>query len=254
MIDTSIYDLDIQVEAYLPCYNEFFQHNKFYSKEQLHFETVKKLRYYQLLRIIEAITSAISNKATSTKATSTKAISIKHVIIVGHHPIYQLKSKNGAQYMSDIHINFTPVLKAIYNILSPRKNDIKYYYLCSDLHLYQRGIIKLKVKHGKNMIINQYIVGTGGTELDKDLHGIILQSHAANKIHYDLKEEIQDHGYLECIVTEGSDPTFKFIPITVPNTVPVPDQVSGGRKYNRTKSKSKKYKKRMTKRMTKKVY
>ena len=236
MIDTSIYDLDIQVEAYLPCYNEFFQHNKFYSKEQLHFETVKKLRYYQLLRIIEAIDTAISTKATS----------IKHLIMVGHHPIYQLKSKNGAQYISDIHINFTPVLKAIYNILSPRKNDIKYYYLCSDLHLYQRGIIELKVKHGKNMIINQYIVGTGGTELDKDLHGIILQSHTANKIHYHLKEEIQDHGYLECIVTEGSDPTFKFIPITNP------DQVSGGRKYNRTKRKTKKYKKRMTKRKTKK--
>ena len=58
MIDTSIYELDKSVEAYLPCYNKFFEHNKLYKEKQLNFKTVKDLRAYQLDKIIKAIKGA----------------------------------------------------------------------------------------------------------------------------------------------------------------------------------------------------
>ena len=40
-------------------------------------------------------------------------------------------------------------------------DTVNYNYLCADLHLHQEGYVKIN-----DMVINQYIVGTGGTKLD----------------------------------------------------------------------------------------
>ena len=235
MIDTSIYELEKDTDTYLPCYNTFFYNNPLYQDINLNFLSIKYLRRYQYVKIQQAINKAQRGITT-----------IKHVIIIGHHPIFQIKYKEKEvvpiKFTSDIHLGFKPVLKKIYKKL----RDAKFYYLCSDLHLYQRGTISIAIGANKTMVVEQYIVGTGGTKLDPKLPKALEESREDSGITYTFEEEIQDHGYLECIVTEGSDPTFKFIPITNP------DQVSGGRKYNRTKRKTKKYKKRMTKRKTKK--
>jgi len=259
MIDTSIYELEKDTTTYLPCYNTFFENNPFYEDINLRFLSIKYLRRYQYVKIQQAINRA-----------QRRITTIKHVIIVGHHPIFQIKYKKTEvvpiKFTSDIHLGFKPVLKKIYNKLP----KALFYYLCSDLHLYQEGLITLKLEKNKTMTINQYIVGTGGTKLDPNLPEpeAMEKTHTAENITYTFKREIQDHGYLECIITEGSDPTFEFIPISVPDPVSVHDPVSGGQKYNSTKrirkrktkkytkkyikKYTKKYIKRMTKRMTKK--
>jgi|UniRef100_A0A6C0CB91 hypothetical protein len=237
MIDTSIYELEKDTTTYLPCYNTFFENNPFYKDIKLRFLSIKYLRRYQYVKIQQAINKAQRGITT-----------IKHVIIVGHHPIFQIKYKKTEvvpiKFTSDIHLGFKPVLKKIYNKLP----KALFYYLCSDLHLYQEGLITLKLANDKTMTINQYIVGTGGTKLDPNLPEPekMEKTHTAENIRYTFKREIQDHGYLECIITEGSDPTFEFIPISVP------DPVSGGRKYNSTKRIRKRMRKRKTKKYTKK--
>ena len=226
MIDTTIYDED--ASTYLPCYNHFFKHNMFYSSTPLLFDSIITLRSYQLNRIMKAI------------KTNTY---IKYLIIVGHHPIYQLKNKTEdkqvrVKYTSEIHGNFAPVLRSIYKIL---QDKTKYYYLCSDLHLYQKGIIEIISEEPKStMKIQQYIVGTGGTKLDDPLP-LPLDTekiYTKNHVTYTLQEERNECGFLECIISISSEPSFQFI-ATTPSVV-------GGKKYKtrtkKFKSKAKKYK------------
>jgi hypothetical protein len=227
MIDTSIYDVDAVI--YLPCYNKFFKDNVFYKNEELNFDSITKLRSFQLNKIMKAIK---------------KNIHIKYLIIVGHHPIYQLKNKTiqevqTVKYTSEIHINFTPVLKSIYKIL---QDNTKYYYLCSDLHLYQKGIIEIEVTSEEpksTMTIQQYIVGTGGTKLDDALPTPIdtEKLYKSANVNYTLEEERKECGFLECIIHISNEPSFEFI--AIPSLV-------GGKKYKtktkKFKSKAKKYK------------
>ncbi len=274
MIDTSIYEIDGEASIYLPCYNKFFQNNKLYKNENMKpFDDIKKLRSYQLHKIMKAIKTNIN---------------IKHLIIVGHHPIYQLKKKKDTippiKYISDIHINFVPVLKNIFEML---QDDVKYYYLCSDLHLFQKGKIQIIIKapitreivqtqrrksqtqrrksqtqrrksqtqrrnsqtQGRNsqtqeeykiMEIQQFIVGTGGTELDDKLVDDtliditpkdIIRTYKERNVIYTFEEEQQECGFLECTITNGQ-PNFEFISTLL---------LRGGKKY---KNKTKKHKKK----------
>jgi hypothetical protein len=226
MIDTSIYDEDAAI--YLPCYNKFFTYNVFYQNEELSFDSIAKLRSFQLNRIMKAIK---------------KNIYITNLIIVGHHPIYQVKYKKKEtepiKYTSEIYINFRPVLENIYEIL---KNNTTYYYLCSDLHLYQKGKIQIIMKKSETkeeeqiMNIQQYIVGTGGTELDDALAKPIdtEKLYTNNNVNYTLQEERDECGFLECIISNSSIPTFQFISIVMISSL-------GGKKY-KTRRKTKKFK------------
>jgi hypothetical protein len=176
MIDTSIYEKTKDSNKYLPCYQQF-------AKSNLPAETIDTLRAYQLTKI----RNAIEEKTFS------------NIIIAGHHPIQQLKLKKGEdKIFTDIE-DFKVVLNNI-NKLTP---DSKFYYLCSDLHLYQEGTIHLPVDTG-TMNIKQYIVGTGGTELDPMPLG-----NSGNELYTDITS-IEKCGFLACDVG-GSEPTFKFI-------------------------------------------
>ena len=260
MIDTSIYEIDGEANIYLPCYNKFFQNNKLYKNENMKpFDNIKKLRSYQLHKIMKAI------------KTNTN---IKYLIIVGHHPIYQLKKKKDTippiKYISDIHINFVPVLKNIFEIL---QDDVKYYYLCSDLHLFQKGKIQIIIKtlttkalvqserksqtqrrksqtqrksqtpeEYKIMELQQYIVGTGGTELDDKLVDNtsieINRTYKERNVIYTFEEEQEECGFLECTITNG-EPNFEFISTLL---------LRGGKKYkNKYKNKTNKHKKKLHK-------
>ena len=226
MIDTSIYDVDSK--NYLPCYNIFFQQDTI-ADRGIQFENIEQLREYQFGKIMEAITKHSSETE------------IKHIIIVGHHPIFQLKNKEeeGIQFTSDINVFFTPVLKSIYERLPPH---VKYYYLCSDLHLFQTGIIKLQINSDTTMDIQQYIVGNGGTKLDPPLPPDYKETKKeAENIVYILEEERAQCGFLECVIDE-SGPNFR--PILLPPTS------SGGKtkKMKRSKMKRSKMKKSKMKR------
>ena len=241
MIDTSIYEPDKQTNVYLPCYNEFFKNNTLYEDKQFDFPTITNLRSYQRNRILKAISEA-----------TTGARTIKHIIIVGHHPIYQVKYKvkeeEPIKFTSDIQVDFKPVLIAIYDKLFKIYKQLpktKFYYLCSDLHLYQKGTINIRVskKHDVTMRIEQYIVGTGGTVLDPKLPEATQKNYINNEegITYDIIDEQQSHGFLECIINEKKEPTFQFIPLTE----------LGGIKHNTRKKKKTKYINRHTKRQAK---
>jgi hypothetical protein len=86
----------------------------------------------------------------------------------------------------------------------------KYYYLCADLHLYQQGTIKIDDK----MVIEQYIVGTGGAELDTAIDvepGKTINSDM-NILSYEMKQNIRTNGFLHCI-ENGKQLCFKFIDV-----------------------------------------
>ena len=208
MIDTSIYEVDAEAIDYLPCYNIFLE-----AKEKMSsFENIKHLRDYQLEKIIDAIKK--DNK------------SIKHLIIVGHHPIYQLKNKTSGDPpvdnvtdKSDISVDFTPVLKTIFEKLG---STTMYHYLCSDLHLYQKGSITMNFKDTfkdtNPMIINQYIVGSGGTELDPRVPPELVEPDKTytskdGSITYIFEDEKREYGFLECIIEKDTAPRFKFMPL-----------------------------------------
>jgi hypothetical protein len=207
MIDTSIYEID--ETKYLDCYNKFFANNPLYKDKDLTFPTIEKLKAYQLGLINIA---CLAYKG------------ITNLIIVGHHPIYQLKNKttkdppsSTTEYKSDIHLSFTPVLRTIFTNLPPSTN---YYYLCSDLHLYQKGLIEISFKNPietMTMNIHQYIVGSGGTELDPTVMPITTKEYSSidedKTIKYKFLEEIHEHGFLECTIKKNENPIFEFIPI-----------------------------------------
>ena len=186
MIDTSIYEKTVDSNKYLPCYTRFAELNPV-ALPSTQTSTIDTLRAYQLAKIGAAI----------------RKKTFSNIIIAGHHPIQQLKFKNEEnKLITDIE-DFKVVLKEIFS-LTP---DSRFYYLCSDLHLYQEGTIHLPVDAG-TMNIKQYIVGTGGTELDK------LPEGNGNDI-YTVTKSIKECGFLTCDVS-GPEPEFKFIP--VPNT------------------------------------
>jgi predicted MPP superfamily phosphohydrolase len=191
MIDTNMYSTDEDVSLYLPCYQHL--------KETYNFSSITELRDFQKTIIIKSIDEALATQP------------IKNIILVGHHPIAFFKIKKGeAKVNCDIPF-FTPILKDIYNNFNTKQpgQEVNYYYLCSDLHLYQKGVVTLPIED-KNMRIQQYIVGSGGTELDDPLTTIPDGEIEIDEFKYRIEEEVHDWGFLECIVNE-SGPTFKPI-------------------------------------------
>jgi len=196
MIDTSMYSLD--VDKFLPCYNIFLERNFIDSNELIE---------YQNNLIMEAITSNYA--------------SIKNIIISGHQPItgikYEEPDETKGETTGEIEIlndipYFRDLLKKMYEKMTQLtgENTTRYYYLCADLHLYQKGKIILPIDETNNMVITQYVVGTGGTKLDNDIpREKIGQSFESDGIRYLLEDCIKTCGFLECVIEE--EPMFKFI-------------------------------------------
>ena len=253
MVDTSIYEEEKNSSKYLQCYNKFFE------SLGLSFTSIAQIREYQIQRITEAITGK----------------ELRNLIIVGHHPFFQLKNKekekdkkkekeegkkkekeegkekdkkkekekdkkekeeeetaSTVKFESDISHSFKPVIAHIYGLLGPKTN---YYYLCSDLHLFQKGRIEFRIG-AETMRIQQYIVGTGGTEMDPALPlDYAERVKTEDDITYILEDEKAQCGFLECVVKEEG---LVFTPIFV--------NLKGGNK--KTKNKRSKRSKRTKKR------
>ena len=210
MIDSDVYSIDAY--KFLPCYNIFLSEN---------FENIDNVKEYQYNLIFQKINqyNAIG--------------SIKNLIIIGHQPITGIKYKDGVKQppLNDIPY-FKPVLLEIYNLLG---SEINYFYLCADLHLYQDGLITLKnEEEQKEMKIKQFIVGTGGTELDDAVPEDINFVSSSETIDYQMISSKQECGILKCEV-DGLEPKFEFISI----------EQKGGKK--RTKKRERKKRKRSRK-------
>jgi hypothetical protein len=184
-LDTTIYDKD-DIEDYIGCYSRV-------NPELATIETVKNAQLEFVRSTIDTVSS-----------------NIKNIFIVGHHPIAQYKYKKEVRYLV-----LPDFANMIYdNIFSILKDKglchIKYYYLCADLHQYQTGTIVIK----DEMIIKQYIVGTGGASMDAEIpipEGLITKSDGG--ITYTINESIEENGFLKCAIDGEGEFNFEFIPV-----------------------------------------
>jgi hypothetical protein len=206
MIDSTIYDDDESVG--LTCYRHI------YRNESL---TLQDLRNDQQ-SYVEQIISTINKN-------------IKNIVIIGHYPITGYKVQRGeAALIKDPGYTFVNLLyESIYEKINlTKRNKIKYYYLCADLHQYQIANIEITTKNKPPMIIKQYIVGTGGTTLDPypfSQHG----DYGMREINMEDKNNIENyykltyymtpeqielsgsmHGFLEC-KADNDMLAFKFL-------------------------------------------
>jgi hypothetical protein len=108
----------------------------------------------------------------------------KNIIICGHHPLIGAKNsryiaklkKDKIDNKDKIEYKFKQGIDAqsyeLYDLLLDiSKYGEKFFYLCADIHNYQKGEVDI-TRGGKEMHIEQYIVGTGGAELDDEYRGI----------------------------------------------------------------------------------
>ena len=174
MIDTSLYSED--AIHFVSCYNSFIYH-KNNIEANFTLSELKKKQMDFILQSIENENNEISN-----------------LIISGHHPITGFKYKKEKVKLMDDVPDFYPVLNIIYNSFDVQPN---YYYLCADLHMYQYGKISILFEDNKIMNIEQYIVGTGGTELD-DNSQLKTTTKTSDNVSYKMIESVKKCGFLNC--------------------------------------------------------
>ena len=195
MIDTSMYEDD--ANNYIPCYNEYFQKNGVNDTHIKNIPDLQKLQRENILNKLDEFNNTYDN-----------------IVIIGHHPITGWKKKNDNILINPA-IKFIELLMSIYE----KQPSSNYYYLCADLHLYQKGTIKIDDK----MVIKQYIVGTGGAELDTAIPvdsairvdtAIPVYSTLVNiyTFTYEMKQNIETNGFLHCIEND-KELCFKFIDV-----------------------------------------
>jgi hypothetical protein len=206
MIDTSIYDT-AESELYVPCYNNFY--NKTVN--------IEELRSEQNAWIARTIVEHVDN-------------GMQNIIVMGHHPITGYKVKKDECILTELQEPFIDMWKNILNLIPPRINNIS--YLCADIHNYQESVIIFN-SHLKKPI-HQYIVGTGGTELDAKKHincaERIFSKTSNDIITYTLKTQLNaEHGFLDCDCSGKMMPTFTFIPTD--------NQKAEGKKKRKTRKK-----------------
>lgn len=189
-IDTTIYDND-DIDEYIKCYESV-------DSQYKEIENVKNTQ-------LEFINDFVSKVKTNNE--------IKNIIIIGHHPLAQFKIKKETMRYMILSNELNNILyNNIFNELNSR--EIKYYYLCADLHQYQSGNIKIN----NDMNIRQYIVGTAGAkkdEVNKDM--LFKEPQIQENVEYymnedDINSATDKNGYLNCI-DEGREVRFEFIPI-----------------------------------------
>jgi hypothetical protein len=159
---------------------------------------------------------------------------ITNVIFIGHHPIVSVRDKKtevSPNLISEMYMN-----SEIREALSGKN----IYHLCADTHFYQNGNIDI---NDGEMIIHQYIVGTGGAELDgirDDVNGtpIKIAGGVGININYVIDDEPDNmqkstHGYL-IVNLDGNNVQFKFIDVGKP-----PSSTSSKKKDKSKKNKNK---------------
>ena len=241
MIDTTIYDNE-EFENCYQCYRAVDR--AFDTDDKTIIQTRVKL---EQSKFINNVTTEINSNS-----------SIKNVVIVGHHPLmgFKIKEKKGVELVETLYS--ADLIEFIYNNIFNQINNpnIKYYYLCADLHQYQCGNVSINGK----MSIRQYIVGTGGAKLDKYDKNVIMSSHNAtyNKTTNDiistyqmspedLENSTAENGFLICEKADDEMLSFKF-ETTDGRVIVGGKKTRKNRKKRKSKGKSRKNKKRSHKR------
>lgn len=215
MIDTSMYSSEKKhLKNVTTCYQRLFEIHGLEKLDDLN--TIEKVRKLQEKRIETFIVEKLIPRISK----------IKNIIVIGHHPLMCFKMdenmKKDANKKTETLV-FNELNKLLFNSIYSRlkKNkNINYFYLCADLHQYQTGTVTIINNKNPNdkMIIKQYIVGTGGSQLEtKEVDLSLLKS--SNKIEkldtitikYDNVHNIATYGFLDCILTHEDNFKAKFI-------------------------------------------
>ena len=146
--------------------------------------------------------------------------SIKNILICGHEPIVSLKIKKGKPINLELKDGLPETgeeekyrgINFFYSIYRQFPSADKY-YLCADVHNYQEG--KIEFKDEERTMVTQYVVGTGGTELDMynyDEHFLnqdVDFSTGLLDFSFRLEKYELEFGYLNCR-KEGTGLNFIF--------------------------------------------
>ena len=197
MIDTTIYAEEVDENNYLPCYKEWFEKNGMTSEEI----TVKKIQDMQS----KFVTEKIKDK--------------QKIILIGHHPFFY-KNKNNILIDNNIAGHLIEILK-----------DKTIYYICADRHYYQYATIEIE-----GITIHQYIVGTGGAELDSLPNdstvtdfGVTFSVVEKNQ----EKDQMKDYGFLKVLLQKDKEPSFEFKNVNSSSAV---SSSSGGKKSRKRRN------------------
>ncbi len=149
---------------------------------------------------------------------------IKHLIFVAHHPIVSWKVERGnLQFdLQRKHSEFVKMCLEMYSLVK----DANYYYLCADTHHYQRGEITIQKKN-KSIQIKQFIVGTGGANLDKHpfanscptKYPEFEQTTDGYRTKYHVDELNVSYGFLRVAINTNKMPCIRFIPVSIASKV-----------------------------------
>ena len=173
MIDSSIYIK--KADKFLKCYQYLLSNN-------LH--TIDEIMKIQELFILNTI-NKYKNK-------------FKNLMFIAHHPIIGYQYKDKKSKLIKPFYNMAKMLTKVYSILG---DTVNYYHLCADLHLRQEGIININ-----DMIINQYVAGTGGTKLDKSSKSFPKYTNLEiddMNIDFELNISEEVYGFLHCYIKNG---------------------------------------------------
>jgi hypothetical protein len=239
MIDTTMYDIE-ENDLDFQCYKILIKNtNKNIDEKEI---TLSYIKENQRLRVENLLKKVIETKNIDF---------IKNICIFGHHPLCHSKYKNNEWKFNilnnddAIHLFYTTIFEYVKKNTS---NKINYYYLCADLHNYEYGIINMKKEDYEDdacMLIQQYIVGTGGSELDEignEQPKIFSKSLKNMNFHYEIIDSKEKYGFLDCSIMNGTM-FFDFIEVNV-------DEINkNSKKQSQKKSKGGK---QMTLRKTKK--
>jgi hypothetical protein len=257
MLDTSMYDCeesDETINGFLPCYQTLLQ-NPNLTKQEL----------YQLQQ--DFVLNTIKQNQNQ---------QIKNLVIIGHHPITGYKFKKNKVNLIEPFPSFVQLWSLIHS--NTLNKETIYYYLCADLHLYQIGNVVIHNNNNNNneMLIHQYIVGTGGADLDDhpyfdnydndNKNYPTLQNYENYSVQYTMNVDQIEHslsayGFLECIESEKNG-LLQFQFYNVDNdSIVVEEQfktlVGGLKKKRKSKTKRRtrksKTKRRMRKTKTKRI-
>lgn len=191
---------------------------------------------------------------------------INNLVLVGHHPIIGVKQKNDTKNKDT-----SPGLALfLANNMGIFQEFNKLYYLCADIHLYQAGNVNISMtvtgaseaaSDKKELVIHQYIVGTGGAEKDKVYIGEDAKdtNESVEKVKLDdgniltitqvITENKRTNGYLVCNANiDGL--TCEFVDVGPGDES---SNKAGVQKGGKRLSKSKKYRsKKKSRKLTKK--
>jgi hypothetical protein len=247
MLDTTMYETsEKSIKKVMKCYQRMFEMNAMDVPENVVLEKIKVMRENQKQSLDQYISTL-------------NAETIKNIIVVGHHPLFDLKTKKDEDSGKiKTKEEVMPLLNDLYyeSIYAPLQSgnpEINYFYLCADLHQYQTGTVTIQSQSMPSLVIHQYIVGTGGTALEKKQYdhskddGVSF-TNEKYKINYDIIPNATEytHGFLVCNLDMDKNFSAEFIPADSPESV-------GGTSYKKKRKTMKRATRKVNRKPTRKA-